>query len=135
MAKTKDFTQVIREKLSKDADLAALVEQEAFSAHVASQIYEARVRAGLTQKQLAEKVGTQQSVIARLESANYESHSLATLKRIAAAVNQKLRVEFYSECEYFPNTPGDEMPAPKWGSQKNWKPIISVKDSILQKAS
>jgi transcriptional regulator with XRE-family HTH domain len=40
----------------------------------------------LTQAQLAKRVGTTQSVISRLEDADYDDHSLAMLGRIARAV-------------------------------------------------
>ncbi|MFM5979750.1 MAG: helix-turn-helix transcriptional regulator, partial [Sphaerospermopsis kisseleviana] len=56
-------------------------------------IYDARKQAGLTQKQLADLVGTTQSVIARLEDADYEGHSLSMLARIAAALNQKVEIK------------------------------------------
>ncbi len=51
--------------------------------------------AGLTQAELAKKVGTTQSAIARLEDAEYAGHSPAVLERIAAAcgVGLKLRAE------------------------------------------
>jgi transcriptional regulator with XRE-family HTH domain len=39
-------------------------------------------------------VGTTQSVISRLESAEYESHSLTMLQRIATALKQDLEVRF-----------------------------------------
>ena len=55
-----------------------------------------RGKAKLTQKQLAERVGTTQSVIARLEDADYEGHSLSMLQRIAAAVNKRFEVRFVS---------------------------------------
>ena len=74
--------------------LAAAVEQESLNAHIAEKIYLARREAKLTQKQLAEKVGTHQSVIARLESADYTGHSLDMLKRIAEAVGKRVRVDF-----------------------------------------
>lgn len=54
----------------------------------------ARAKANLTQKQLAALVGTTQSVIARLEDADYEGHSLSMLQRIATAVNKRLEVRF-----------------------------------------
>ena len=57
-------------------------------------IYDARMKAGLTQKQLADMIGTKQSVIARLEDADYEGHSLSMLRRIAEALDQKLEVRF-----------------------------------------
>ena len=42
--------------------------------------------------QLAKLIGTTQSVIARLESADYEGHSLSMLQRIAEALGQKLEL-------------------------------------------
>jgi transcriptional regulator with XRE-family HTH domain len=58
-------------------------------------VREMRVQAGLTQARLARKVGTTQSVIARLESAEYTGHSLSMLERVATAcgVALKLRAE------------------------------------------
>lgn len=70
----------------------ASIEEERLHARVARQIYELRVEAGLTQSELAEKVGTTQSAISRLESADYEGHSLRMLGRIADALNARLEV-------------------------------------------
>ena len=53
-----------------------------------------RTRAGLTQTQLAELIDTKQPVIARLEDADYEGHSLSMLQRIAEALGQRLEVSF-----------------------------------------
>ena len=94
MGRTKDFTDVVRAKLASDPDLAAAVEKEALNADLAQKVYDLRTAAGLTQKQLAERVGTRQSVISRIEDADYDGHSLALLRRIAAAVGKDLRVEF-----------------------------------------
>ena len=46
---------------------------------------EMREDAGLTQGEIAKKVGTPQPVIARLEEAEYTRHSLTIVERIAAA--------------------------------------------------
>src|SRR5260370_41652633 len=56
-------------------------------------VREMREDAGFTQTELAKKVRTTQSVIARLEDAEYAGHSLTMLERIAAAcgVGLKLR--------------------------------------------
>lgn len=51
----------------------------------------ARIGAGLTQAQLAKKMGTSQSVIARLEGGN-SVPTLSTLRRYAAATGTRLRV-------------------------------------------
>lgn len=95
MAKTRDFAEIIRAKLAANPDLAEAVENEAFIGNVAMQVYEARTEAKLTQKQLADRIGTQQSVISRIEDADYDGHSISMLKKIAGALGKRLRVEFY----------------------------------------
>ena len=61
---------------------------------LARKVYELREQAGLTQKRLAELVGTTESVISRLEDSEYQGHSLMMLKRIAAAVNKRVEIRF-----------------------------------------
>ena len=75
---------------------ARVAEYEKVSADmdVARKIFRLREKAGLTQRQLAQRIGTTQSVIARLEDADYEGHSLAMLKRVAAALDQRLEIRF-----------------------------------------
>ncbi len=60
---------------------------------VALLVREMREAACLSQQELAERVGTTQSVIARLEDAAYTSQSLKTLVRIAAACGIGLRLQ------------------------------------------
>ena len=57
-------------------------------------IHQIRTEAGLSQRALAKLVGTSASVICRLEDADYDGHSLAMLRRIAAALNQRVEVRF-----------------------------------------
>lgn len=52
-------------------------------------LIEARARAGLTQAQLAERMGTRQAAIARLESGRIQP-SLKTLRRYARATGTRL---------------------------------------------
>lgn len=80
-----------------DPELQKMAEQERLNAKVAQMIYDARTGAKLTQKQLAERVGTTQSVIARLEDSDYEGHSLTMLARVAQALDLHLQVEFASK--------------------------------------
>jgi ribosome-binding protein aMBF1 (putative translation factor) len=54
---------------------------------------EARSRAHLTQEQVAERMGTTQAVIARLESGRVRP-STRTLERFAAATGSRLRITF-----------------------------------------
>lgn len=91
---TKDFAEVLRRQLAGDADFAAQVENEDLNANIAVQIYAARKKAEMSQSDLADRIGTQQSVISRLEDADYDAHSLSMLKKIADATGMKLRVQF-----------------------------------------
>jgi transcriptional regulator with XRE-family HTH domain len=61
---------------------------------VAHSILTLRSEAGLTQQELAELVGTTASVICRLEDARYGGHSVAMLRRIAAALNKSVEIRF-----------------------------------------
>lgn len=73
--------------------LAALEEARANDS-VARKITMLRLQAGLTQRQLAKLTGTTASAICRLESADYEGHSLAMLQRIAVALEQRVEIRF-----------------------------------------
>ena len=74
--------------------MVALVEQEQANLDVAREIYELRIKAKLSQAELARKVGTTQSVISRLEDADYDGHSLAMLRRIASALEKRIEIRF-----------------------------------------
>jgi len=64
----------------------------ATSSQIAKLIRELREQAELTQAQLAERVGTTQSVISRLENDDYEGHSLSMLYRIGRALDRRVTV-------------------------------------------
>jgi DNA-binding Xre family transcriptional regulator len=53
----------------------------------------------LTQKELAERIGTSQPAIARLESGNYKNLSLSFLRRVAKALNAVPEVHLRPERE------------------------------------
>ena len=81
-----------RRYIKGDPDRKAALEAERVNAEVARMIYDLRTEAGLSQNELAVLIGTTQSVISRLEDADYEGHSLSMLNRIAKALNQRLTV-------------------------------------------
>jgi ribosome-binding protein aMBF1 (putative translation factor) len=90
--KTTDAVEILDNMMKDDPELQEIAAEARVNAEVAQLIYEARTTAGLTQKQLSELLGTTQPVIARLEDADYEGHSLTMLQRIAAALNQRLQI-------------------------------------------
>jgi transcriptional regulator with XRE-family HTH domain len=90
---TSDAVEILRRRYIKgDPDRKAALEVERVNAEVARTIYDLRTDAGMSQKELADLIETTQSVISRLEDADYEGHSLSMLNRIAKALNQKLTV-------------------------------------------
>jgi len=92
---TSDAVKILRRRYyeGKPARIAQLDNQRSGD-EVARKIFVLRESAGLTQKSLAERVGTTASVICRLENADYEGHSLTMLNRVAAALNQKVEIRF-----------------------------------------
>ena len=80
--------------IGKDKKKAEAFEAELANADVARKIYDLRTQAGFTQSELAKLVGTATSVISRLEDADYEGHSVAMLRRIAAALNKRVEIRF-----------------------------------------
>jgi ribosome-binding protein aMBF1 (putative translation factor) len=72
----------------------AKLEEARAQDEVARKIYQLRTEAGLSQRDLAKKIGTTASVICRLEDADYEGHSLVMLRRIATALNRRVEIHF-----------------------------------------
>lgn len=60
---------------------------------IALAVMNARAQAGLTQEELAQKMGTTQPVVARLESGRTQP-SMRTLKRLAQATDSRLFIGF-----------------------------------------
>jgi DNA-binding XRE family transcriptional regulator len=92
---TSDAVEVLHGRFyeGKPGRLKSLEEGRA-NEEIARKIYELRTAAGLTQGQLAKLIGTTASVICRLEDADYEGHSLAMLRRIGGALNQRVEIRF-----------------------------------------
>lgn len=73
------------------AERQAMLDEEIVNVEAAQLVYDLRKRAGLSQRELAKKVGTTASVICRMEQADYEG-SLPMLRRIAGALNRRLEL-------------------------------------------
>jgi len=90
--RTCDAGEILDRITGTDPVVRERVEAARLDAQIAEMILAAREAAGLTQAQLAKRVGTTQSVISRLEDADDQGRSLTMLQRIAAALNRKLEV-------------------------------------------
>jgi len=56
-------------------------------------VIKARKKAGLTQEELAKRIGTKQPALSRLEKGGFEKANIETLKKIANALNYELVVK------------------------------------------
>jgi len=89
--------ELIQRALQNPAVRAEVQRLEREEMPVLDAVLGARASAGLTQAQVAERMGTQPSAVARLENAlvtGKPSPSLATLTRYARALGKQLEVRF-----------------------------------------
>jgi ribosome-binding protein aMBF1 (putative translation factor) len=89
MSKVKDLHQ----KWMKNKEYREAHEELATEFALARAVIDARVRAGLTQEELAQRMDTTQSVIARLEGGRTRP-STQTLERLATATGTLLKISF-----------------------------------------
>lgn len=68
-------------------------EEEATKKELWLQLVEARQAAGLTQKQVAERLGVSQAQVARIEKRGYDAYTLTTLRRYVEALGDDYRLE------------------------------------------
>ncbi len=92
MAKTRDAMKIIDKMIGDDPERRERIAEARTNAEIAQMVYDARNLAGLTQKQLADLVGTGQSTIARLEDSDYDGHSLSLLQRVAKALGCQIQL-------------------------------------------
>ena len=97
MAKTTQSSEILKRRTGIDPDRDPEMLQIAEDYRIAQMIFDARQSAGLTQTELAEAVGTTQSVISQLEDADYDGHSLSILRRIAKALHLRVEIRMVPE--------------------------------------
>lgn len=81
----------LRKELLKDKAFKKAYDDLELEFGLIKALIDSRLKKGMTQKQLAEKVGTKQSSIARFESGHYNP-SLAFIQKLASAVDAKIKV-------------------------------------------
>ena len=94
MRKSKDALKILDRVTGDDAQVRRAIAEERLNLQIAQMLHAKRMAAGLTQSELAKLVGTTQSLIARLEDADYAGHSLKMLQRISTALNRRLEIHF-----------------------------------------
>jgi transcriptional regulator with XRE-family HTH domain len=91
--KRTNFDAYLEEQL-QDKDFAERFQRAGEAWDVALQIAALRKDAGVSQKELARRLGTSQQQISRLESPAYEGHSLSMLRRVAKVLHAEVHVAF-----------------------------------------
>ena len=89
--KATNFDRYLKEQLT-DPAFARRFKQAGQAWDVALQIAAPRQRAGVSERELAHSVKTSQQQICRLESPDYEGHSLSMLRRVARELSARVRV-------------------------------------------
>jgi len=87
-----DFDDILKEKL-KNPEFKRHYDEYGKQLEIAYQILQLRKKKKLSQAQLAKKIGTKQSNIARMESGN-QNFSVDILGKIAEALGCNVRIEF-----------------------------------------
>lgn len=86
------------ERQMADPEYRTVYEEESAKMDLCLQLVEARQEAGLTQAQMAERLGVSQAQVARIEKRGYDSYTLNTLRRYVEALGDgfSLRVSVVS---------------------------------------
>lgn len=109
--KTTDAIKILQNRYIKnDIDREVSLEAERINAKIARMIYELRQDKELSQTELAKLIGTTQSVISRLEDADYEGHSLSMLQRIAKAFDCEISISLVKEDSRYVDKPAEVNP-------------------------
>lgn len=84
--------KIHKRQLLRDPEVRKALKESELEFQIARSIIEARVKRGLTQKDLAKRLNTKQSVISRFETVK-TTPSLSFLKKLTGVLDISLRVE------------------------------------------
>jgi transcriptional regulator with XRE-family HTH domain len=114
MRKKTNFDRYLDEHL-RDPAFAARFKEAGEAWDVAMQLSALRKESGLSQKELARRVGTSQQQISRLESPGYEGHSLSMIRRVAVVLGASVSVQIQRERQ--PGKHAVAEPRAKYGAK------------------
>lgn len=91
--KGEESYQEWRAQLHANAEYQAIYEEEAAKGDLWLQLAEARREAGLTQAEVAKRLGASQPQVARIEKRGYDAYTLSTLRRYVGALGEGFALE------------------------------------------
>jgi transcriptional regulator with XRE-family HTH domain len=101
---------IFDEFIGDDPESVRRYEEHLAHLNIGLELNRLRTEAGLTLKEVAEKVGTQSSAISRLEQADYDGHSLSMLRKVAAVFGRRVVVSL-------PPANAEQVPANRFKSE------------------
>ena len=90
-----DLKRYIEQRSQRDPEFAEEFESGYADFKIGVMLRQAREKAGLTQEQVANRLGTKKSAISRIEN-HAEDVRLSTLRAYAKAVGAELQIQFVS---------------------------------------
>lgn len=78
----------------KDVEYSEAYAESVLDSYIATQIKVLREQHGLSQQDLAERIGTKQGAVSRIEDVDYSKWNVSTLKKLARAFRIRLKVSF-----------------------------------------
>lgn len=109
MSKVKEVTNTMTEKYTQkdgrrlyeeevarrmaDPEYMAIYEEEAAKKDLWLQLVEARQEAGLTQEQLAKRLGVSQAQVSRIEKRGYDAYTINSLRKYVQALGEGFSLE------------------------------------------
>src|SRR4029078_2552255 len=92
--RTSDVIRDLEDWLGSDKGMRREISASVLHNETPQIVYDARTMLGWSQAELAERAGTRQSVISRIEDSDYHGHSLGLLPRIAYAMGLEVEIRF-----------------------------------------
>jgi DNA-binding XRE family transcriptional regulator len=80
-------------KQMTDPEYRRIYEEESAKKELWLQLVEARQASGLTQQQVAERMGVSQAQVARIEKQGYDAYTLRTLRRYIEALDHEFSLD------------------------------------------
>lgn len=82
-----------KQELAKRPGYKETYQEEAAKSDLWLQLVEARMAAGLTQAEMARRLGVSQAQVARIEKRGYDSYTLNSLRKYVAALGEGFSIE------------------------------------------
>jgi ribosome-binding protein aMBF1 (putative translation factor) len=96
MSNIPSVNDIIKSLVGDDQEIRDYFTEMSINSEIGQLIYDARIKAGLSQEELGTLIGVSANIIDDLELADYEGNGLLMLQKIANVLEQKVKVELVS---------------------------------------